>query len=127
MRKVGMGSFTFFFDSYALFEIIGGNPRYGPYQDASIITAIFNLAELNYGLKKEVDHVKADEFTRKFSSSLVEVTVDDVTKAMSLRFKKKDLSIPDAIGYTVAQRLNVRFLTGDDDFKDMPNVEFVKK
>lgn len=92
-----------------------------------VFTTIFNLAELNYGLKKETDQKTADEFTDKFTLSVVAVTVSDVKEAMSLRFRQKDLSIPDAIGYTVAQRLRLKFLTGDEDFKDMPGVEFVKK
>ena len=118
---------SLFFDTYALFEVIRGNPNYKAYQDIMVITTVFNLAELNYGLKKETGQKTADDFTDKFAFSVVAVTVSDVKEAMSLRFKKKDLSIPDAIGYTVAQRLGLKFLTGDDDFKDMPEVEFVKK
>ena len=32
----------------------------------------------------------------------------------------------DSISYMHARDLNVRFLTGDKEFMDMPNVEFVK-
>ena len=32
----------------------------------------------------------------------------------------------DCVGYVVAKRVGVKFLTGDREFKDMPNVEFVK-
>ena len=45
---------------------------------------------------------------------------------MDLKIKNKHLSIPDAIGYTIAQRHDAKFLTGDEDFRDMPNIEFVK-
>ncbi len=122
-----MPNAALFFDTYALFEVIRGNPNYKIYQDIIVTTTVFNLAELNYGLKKETDRKTADDFTDKFALSLVAVTVSDVKEAMSLRFRKKDLSIPDAIGYTVAQRLGLKFLTGDEDFKDMAGVEFVKK
>lgn len=127
MKKDGKHNPLFFFDTYALFEIIRGSTNYSPYQEVAGATTIFNLAELNYGLKKEKDLKTADEITEKFSSALVPVTVNDVKEAMSLRLQKKDLSIPDAIGYVVAQRLGVKFLTGDEDFKEMPGVEFVKK
>lgn len=117
----------FFFDTYALFEITRGNSAYLSYTEALAATTVFNLAEFNYGLKKEIDIHTADSLTEKFSPYLVEVTVQDVQKAMSLKIKQKDLSIPDAVGYIVAQRLNIKFLTGDEDFRNLPNVEFIKK
>lgn len=116
-----------FFDTYALFEIIRGNSKYTIYQEMAAVTTIFNLAELNYGLKRETDQKTADEVTEGFASMQTTVTVNDVKEAMSLRIKKKDLSIPDAMGYTVAKRFGVKFLTGDEDFREMVNVEFVKK
>lgn len=122
-----MPSVIFFFDTYALFEIIRGNPKYHPYEEAVAVTTVFNLAELNYGLKKEMDETKANDITERFASTLTVVTVDDIKEAMSLRIRQKDLSIPDAIGYTVAQRLRIKFLTGDGDFEHRPDVEFVKK
>ena len=117
---------SFFFDTYAFFEIIQGNEKYAQYQDALAVTTIFNLAELNYGLKRQGDS-GADELTAQYAPFLVDVTVQDVQKAMSFLLKHKDLSIPDAMGYIVAQRYNLKFLTGDEDFKNMPGVEFVKK
>ncbi len=126
MRNAGMNN-LFFFDTYALFEIVRGSSAYLRYAEALAATTIFNLAELNCGLKKEIDGHTADSLTEKFSLYLVKVTVQDVQKAMSLKLKQKELSIPDAIGYVVAQRLGVRFLTGDKDFKNLPEVEFVKK
>ena len=118
---------TFFFDTYAFFEIVRGNQKYEAYKNVTAITTIFNLAELNYGLKKECNEKIADETTQSYEPFLVDVTLDDVKKAMSLRHKHKQLSIPDAIGYTLARRYNIKFLTGDDDFNDFPHVEFVKK
>ncbi|MBN2067216.1 MAG: PIN domain-containing protein [Candidatus Diapherotrites archaeon] len=122
-----MSEQAYFFDTYAFFEIIRGNPAYGKYRDASAITTIFNLAELNYGLKKEAGNEKADRITDKYFPLLVEVSAKDLKEAMSLKIKNKKLSIPDAIGYTTAKSYGVRFLTGDQEFKKMANVEFVKK
>ncbi len=118
---------TFFFDTYAIFEIVYGNPRYDSYTNAQIITTKFNLAELNYNLKKDISIEKADKLTEKYWNSEVEVTLEDIKKAMDLKSKKRKLSIPDAIGYTVAKRHKVKFLTGDEDFNGMGNVEFVKR
>ena len=122
-----MNDSVFFFDTYAFFEIIQGNPSYAQYKDAVAITTIFNFAELNYGLKKGMSIEAADERTASFAHYIVDVTSTDVQEAMTFRLKHKDMSIPDAIGYIVARRYGVRFLTGDEDFRNMPNVEFVKK
>lgn len=45
---------------------------------------------------------------------------------MDLKVKCKDLSIPDVIGYIIAKRHGVPFLTGDSGFEGFDNVEFVK-
>ena len=116
----------YFFDTYAFFEIIRGNSNYKKYEEANIITTIFNLAELNYGLKKEKDKKIADDITEKYSIFLVDVTLNDVKEAMNIKIKNKQLSIPDVIGYVIALKHNAKFLTGDKEFKDMQNVEFVK-
>ncbi|HIG93013.1 MAG: PIN protein [archaeon GW2011_AR9] len=122
-----MSNLIFFFDTYALFEIFRGNSKYTSYQDVVPVTTIFNLAELNYGLKKEVDSRVADDFTAKFLSFQTEVSFDDIKNAMSFKIKHKSLSIPDVVGYMVALRLQVKFLTGDEGFRNLPQVEFVKK
>lgn len=127
MRKDGMSEIIFFFDTYALFEVIRGNPKYQEYRKTTGVTTLFNLAELNYGLKREISKEKADKITQNFSSLLVEVTTEDIEEAMSLRIQHRDFSIPDAVGYTVARRLGIKFLTGDNDFENFPEVEFVKK
>jgi predicted nucleic acid-binding protein len=116
----------YFFDTYAFFEIINGNPDYKKYEEVNVITTIFNLAELNYGLKKEKDKKVADEITEKYRTFLVEVTLDDVNEAMNLKIKNKQMSIPDTIGYIIAKKYNAKFLTGDKEFREMPDVEFVK-
>ena len=40
--------------------------------------------------------------------------------------KKKSLSYADCINYSIANKLKLKLLTGDDDFKRLKNVEFVK-
>ncbi len=122
-----MSEQAYFFDTYAFFEIIRGNQTYEKYKDAGAMTTVFNLAELNYGLKKETSKEKADKITDKYFSLLVEVTAKDLKDAMDLKTRNRKLSIPDVIGYTVAKSYDVKFLTGDQEFKKMPNVEFVKK
>ena len=116
----------FFFDTYAFIEAIKGNPSYQEYIDKSILTTIFNLAELNYILKKEMAKEKADRYTQEYAILAVTVTIDDIKKAMDFKIKHRDFSIPDAIGYNLAKRYGAKFLTGDSGFKDFSNVEFVR-
>ncbi len=118
---------AYFFDTYALIEIIRGSQSYKPYLDCKIITTIFNLAELNYNLKKEMSKEMANEHTEKFSEFVVGVSLEDIKQSMDLKSLNRNLSIPDAIGYTTAKRYSVKFLTGDSYFEKMDNVEFVKK
>ena len=114
-----------FFGTYAFFGIINGVPSYSGFQGASAVTTIFNLAEMNYAMKRE-GKKEAEEYTRKFWAFLTDVTSDDISNAANLRLEKKALSMPDAIGYIVAKRLGLRFLTGDKEFEKMGNVEYVK-
>jgi hypothetical protein len=124
---LGASKDIFFFDTYAMFEILAGNPRYDKYSQYGIITTIFNLAEFNYNLKKEIAKERADELTKDYVGFIVDVEFDDLIEAMNLKTKHRTLSIPDAIGYTMAKKHKVKFLTGDEDFRDFDNVEFVKK
>ncbi len=117
----------YFFDTYAIFEIIRNNEKYRQYAQASGVTTLFNIAEFNYNLKKEISAREADAITDRFKSCTIKVHWQDIQRAMDLKMKYRNLSIPDAIGYTVARRLEIKFLTGDEDFKDFEGVEFVKK
>lgn len=122
----GMGKQRYFFDTYAFFEILRGNPNYDKYINSVIVTTIFNIAELNYNLKKQKDKKIADSITEKYKDFIANVKIDDIKKAMDIKIKNKDLSIPDVVGYAVAKRHKVKFLTGDEGFRNFENVEFIK-
>ena len=111
--------------TYAFFEILNQNLAYRAFEKAQAITTIFNLAEFNFALKRG-QKPYADKATRDFAAFLVGVTIDDIISAMDFRIKHRNLSVPDAIGYQVAKRNNAKFLTGDKEFKNLPNVEFVQ-
>ena len=38
----------------------------------------------------------------------------------------RKFSLVDCVGYSVAESLTISFLTGDREFSDLPNVEYVK-
>ena len=119
---------TFFFDSYAIIEIIKGNEAYAKYTRSTIITTHLNLFELYYFLLKENKTHMAKELLEKYSRHVIELDNDTVIYAATMKsgYKKKKLSMSDCIGYALAKKLGIRFLTGDSQFSDLANVEFVK-
>lgn len=119
---------NFFFDSYAIFELINGNPAYFKFRKGTITTTKLNLLEVHYGL---IDKYGIDfaDYCFDFLSDISLDLSDDVLKTASqLRNKNKKhrMSYIDCIGYTVSIRNGCRFLTGDEAFRNFPNVEFVK-
>ena len=124
-----MGIITYFFDTYAFYEIIKGNQNYSPYKkDISIITTKLNLMELHYALLRVYDKETAESYYEEFLPLTIEVD-DEIIKTSNLfKFenKEKKLSYIDCIGYTLSKKLGIKFLTGDKQFENLDNVEFVK-
>lgn len=120
---------TFFFDSYAFFEIVNGNLAYEPYtKEISIVTTKLNLMELHYGLLRVEGKEKADELYEKYLKFVIDFSDEDIKESNKFRLqnKKRDLSYIDCLGYVIAKRMNIKFLTGDSMFKDLSNVEFME-
>ena|SRR3989338_1969863 len=119
---------AYFFDTYAIIEIIEDNKNYEKYKEEEIITSILNVGELYYSLLKK-DAEAAENWYEKLKQSATLVDVEIIKRAMKFRFenKNKKFSAIDCVGYIIAKDRDLRFLTGDEGFKDMENVEFVKK
>jgi len=119
---------TLFFDSYALLEIYKGNKNYEKYKKVKVITSYLHLYELYYTLRKEYSEEEIKEFFQFLQNFCVDLKFDWIPKAVKFRFfhKKRNLSYADCLGYVIAKDLGIKFLTGDKQFKDLPNVEFVK-
>jgi|TARA_Y100000310_G_C20656600_1_gene802272 hypothetical protein len=119
---------TFVFDTYAIIEILNGNENYDPYLDDEIIINDFIFAELCYNLIKEKGLEKPGLILSKYSKFILKVEPSIIKEAMVFRYanRKKDVSMADCISYFQAKTLNVKFLTGDKEFKDILGVEFVK-
>ena len=120
---------SFFFDSYAFYEIIVGNPNYVEFtKNVKIATTQLNLMELYYHLLALYDKEHAMELFNIYEEFVAPISNSIIIEAMDFRkhHYKKDLSYVDCIGYTIARKMNVLFLTGDRQFEDMPNVKFVK-
>ena len=119
---------TYFFDTYAIVEIIRGNENYKEYIKKNAILTQLNIFELFYGLIKDFDVEFANKIIDKYYISVVGYGKGIIKEAVlfKLENKKKNLSMTDCVGYFVARKINVKFLTGDKEFKDLENVEFIK-
>jgi hypothetical protein len=118
----------FFFDTYAICEIIQGNPAYRRFADEPIITSILNGGELYYFLLKENQPGKADAWLELLRPNLSEIDAQTMKQAMRFKYthKKKKLSMVDCVGYVLAKKTGAIFLTGDEGFRGLQNIEFVK-
>ncbi len=121
---------TFFYDSYAVIEYVLGNKRFVPYFDKheGLIT-VFNLAEVYYAMILYKGEEVADDFLLQLRHCLVEVPDEVLRNAMQFRARNKELklSYADCIGYQVALEKKIKFLTGDRQFQNLPNVEYLGK
>ena len=120
---------TFFFDTYAFFEIINGNVNYEKYsKGVAIITTKLNLMELHYGLLLKYGGEKANFFYDEFVKFAVDITDEIIKEANEFKalMKKNKLSYVDCFGYVISKSKHIKFLTGDKEFEGLDNVEFVK-
>ena len=118
----------YFFDSYALIEIVKGSKLYDRFKDVKPTCIILNLFELHQALLREFNKQTADYWITKFDYILLDISNEDIIGASDFRFKNKTkkLSMTDCLGYVVASKNSLKFLTGDKEFEGMNNVEFVK-
>ena len=121
--------FSFFFDTYAFYEIIVGNPNYLLFtKDVKIVSTQLNLMELYHQLLALYDKQHAIELFNRYEEFVIPISNSIIIEAMDFKkhHYKKNLSYVDCVGYTIARKMDVLFLTGDRQFEDMPNVKFVK-
>ena len=119
----------YFYDSYAILAFVFGVPVYEKYfVNSSGITTYYNLLEVYYRLLSTNGQEKADEVLERFIPHVIWPTFQDVKPAMQFRLenKNKRLSYADCLGYILARKYKVKFLTGDEGFNGRINVEFVK-
>lgn len=119
---------VYFFDTYAIIEIIKGNQNYENYKHQKIVTTFLNLIELHYSILKDYGPEIAEVILNKYSQFTVGINLDTIKKSNEFRYKNKKskFSTADVIGYFVALQKGIKFLTGDIQFKNLDNVEFVK-
>jgi|SRR3989339_1025949 len=121
---------TFFFDSYALIEIYEKNLKYEKYAKANVVTTYFQVYEVYYSfIRNGYSEKEINDFFEFLQGLCIELSFDWIPKASEFKkiYKKRDLSYADCLGYVIAEEMGIKFLTGDKEFENLPNVEFVRK
>lgn len=131
MKNCGqkMNEREYFFDSYAIIELILENKNYEKFRSNLINTSTLNLMEVYYFLLRTYNKQTADYWLKTLRFSLINIIKLNIALTSSFfRFnnKKDKLSYIDCLGYVLSKELNMKFLTGDSKFKNKENVEFVK-
>lgn len=118
----------FFYDSFSVLAYLSDSPGYVDYfeKNTGVLTRL-NLMEIHYAILKAHGSRAAHDTLEAFSGYEIDFALSDVEGAMKFRLGHRhlNLSYADALGYFLARRTGVRFLTGDRVFKGLPNVEFV--
>ena len=119
---------NYFFDTYAFYEVIKGNESYKQFSRIGIVTTRLQLMELYYCLLTSHGKKVAEKYFDLLKKYTIDFSDDALKEAMVFRSlnKKKKLSYVDCIGYIIANRMQIPFLTGDKEFEEMSNVLFVK-
>lgn len=120
----------YFWDTYAIAEFISGNPKFAKFSQEPVAITIFNLAEIFWIALREYGEEKAEEIYNNYKQCVVEIDDEVIKEAIKFRkkvYKTKKISYADAIGYVYALKHKMKFLTGDKEFKELNNVEFVGK
>jgi len=118
----------YFLDTYAIIEISKANPHYNPYLKQELYTSLSNLYELYYILLRDHNEEIAREFFETFLDNCIPIQPVHIFKAASFKLKhrKNKLSYADSLGYSIALHQGIKFLTGDKQFEEIENVEYVK-
>ena len=121
-----------FADTYALIELLKGNPNYEDYSQAYLVATEFNIFELTYALFRDFGRDEAAKVVSLTRGKIEIVPTEDSDYLDASEFRKsanktgKKLSLIDALGYSCSKKIGIKFLTGDREFIEMENVEYIK-
>jgi predicted nucleic acid-binding protein len=120
----------YFLDTYAIIEYLKGNKKYVKLiENNDFSTGIYQLLEVYYITLREQTEEMAEKYFDVFSIAKVEIQDTTIKNAMKTKLKfqaeKRNISYVDAIGYQYAKENNLKFLTGDKEFKGVENVKWM--
>ncbi|HEY5538717.1 MAG TPA: hypothetical protein VIL58_04160 [Thermoplasmata archaeon] len=120
----------YFYDSWAILAHLT-DPKIRPYfRSGRGVTTWLNLMEVYDALLRDgSSEPKAREHVAAAEPHLIDFSFEDVLDAMSLRHRLrsrgKNFSYVDSIGYYLARKRRLQFLTGDRAFRGLPGVSML--
>ncbi len=120
-------------DTYALIEISYGNEKFSKYIKEGFVISDWTLGEFFYVWMQKYSEEEADILIKQIESCSVSVSKEIIIKAMKFRYhhkkinKTSNISFFDAVGYIFSKENNCLFVTGDKEFENLDDVEYVKK
>ena len=120
----------FFYDSYAVLAYLSDNSKYRFFfeENDGFLTKL-NLMEIYYRTLEVHGEEAASQVVKVLAKYVIDFGIADIEGSMKLRLKLKkngrDVSYADALGYYLALKSEVKFLTGDKWFEGLEGVEFV--
>ena len=119
----------FCLDTYALAEIGAGNPKFMEFLNKEFVITDLTLAEYCSVLYRDGKEDKAVYWHSRLASYCKPVSREILIMALKYRIdhKKEDLSIFDCVGYIFSLESNLKFVTGDKEFKKKEGVLFIQK
>ena len=84
------------------------------------------LSELFHELLRDFNEEKAREIFNKLNSLIVIIKEEHIFNSAKVKLSNRELSTTEALNYAIAMAEGMKFLTGDDRFSNLDNVEFVK-
>jgi len=116
-------------DTYALIELHDENPKFAFLLNKNFVITDLTLTEFFSMMYKKHDRKTADYWFEKLSSFSKLVSKDIMKKAALFKLKnnKQKLSFFDCVGYIYSLENNLKFVTGDKEFKNKKGVMFISK
>ncbi len=115
-------------DTYALVEINNGKPEFTGLLNEDLVITDVTMAEFYAVMYRAYNLRTADYWHKKLSFFCRPVSREILLKASKFRVdnNKQDLSFFDCVGYIYALENNMKFVTGDKEFRFREGVEFIK-
>ncbi len=110
-----------FLDTFALVEMALGNKAYLAYLQGGV-TNHACLLEFHVNACRLQGEAEADSKLRRLQSKAIFAEAPDILEASRIKRTIKGASYIDALGYAMAQRRRIPFVTGDKAFKGLPGV-----
>ncbi|MBI2144159.1 PIN domain-containing protein [Candidatus Woesearchaeota archaeon] len=116
-------------DTYALMEVICGNPKFSQLMNEEFVITDPTLAEFYVVLKRKYDEQTAQYWHRKLAPFCKPVARQTMINALVFREenKKQELSVFDSMGYIFSRENKHIFITGDKAFRNREGVLFIQK